>query len=296
MPVPPFYFQWRPDGRALACLGAGPLGYDLTVVEPGAASRVLIRGSPLFFQWAPDGSAVVANVSDDRLVVATDDGERPLGFAPGTFTAPAWLPLGVVAAVEDGGADGGRVALIDPGSGLERTICRYTGYARFVPSPDGDRIAFVSGPLRGTPPAAPEALADTDQAIPNALCVYDLDTGVLDVVWSQPPVAFCWSPDGARLLVLVVPESGGALVRGLAWDGGLELSTLGAYVPTAATARHYLPFAEQYARSQTPWSPDGSAVCWSARQPDGEDRVWVQPVGGHPASICAGSVVSWSPT
>jgi Tol biopolymer transport system component len=124
MPVPPFYFQWRPDGRALACVGAGPLGYDLTVVEPGAASRVLIRGSPLFFQWAPDGSAVVANVSDDRLVVATDDGERPLGFAPGTFTAPAWLPFGVVAAVEDGGADGGRVALIDPGSGLERTICR----------------------------------------------------------------------------------------------------------------------------------------------------------------------------
>ena len=295
MAAPPFYFQWRPDGRAVACLGAGPLGYDLTVVEPGVASRVLIRGSPLFFQWAPDGSGVAANVGEERLVLATDDGERPLDFTPGTFTAPAWLPAGVIAAVADGDDDGERVALIEPGTGLKRTICRYDGYARFVPSPDGRRIAFVCGPLRGTPAAPADALADTDHAIPDALCVYDLDTDVLDVVWSQPPVAFCWSPDGARLLLLVVPESGGALVRWLAWDGSLEPSTLSTYVPTAATARHYLPFAEQYARSQTPWSPDSTAVCWSARQPDGEDRVWVQPVGGDATPVCAGSVVSWSP-
>ncbi len=298
MAAAPFYFQWRPDGRAVACLGAGPLGYDLTVVEPGAASRVLTRGSPLFFDWAPDGSGVATHVSEDRLVVATDDGERPLAFGPGTFTAPAWLPAGLVAAVADGNGDGDgeRIALIDPAGQLKRTICRYEGYARFVPSPDGRRIAFVCGTLRGRAPVTADVLADTGHAIPDALCVYDLDTDILDVVWSQPPVAFCWSPDGERLLLLVGPDDGRALVRGLVWDGGLEPSALCSYVPTAAAARHYLPFAEQYARSQTPWSPDSTAVCWSARRPDGQDQVWVQPIGSEARNVCPGSVVSWSPS
>lgn len=295
--APPFYFLWRPDGRAVAALGRGPIGFDLTLVEPGAGASLLGRGAPFFFDWAPDGSAFAAHIDEIRLIVGgSANDHQALGPDPGTFTAPAWLDTGIVAGVTDD--DSEKMVLLDPARNAPaRTICRYQGYTRFVPSPDQRRLAFVCGRRQGQPPLSRSVLADPEWAIPDVLCVLDLATGELDIAYSAPPVEFTWSPDGHFLLLLVAlpDESDDVVLRWMLWDGNLEVRRLAGFIPTAATARNYLPFAEQYARSQTVWAPDSSAFCWAAHDPVGTDRVWVQEVDGPARAIDEGTVVTWSP-
>ena len=45
---PAFYMHWRPDSGAIATLGEGPLGLELTVIDMATGkSEILARGGPL---------------------------------------------------------------------------------------------------------------------------------------------------------------------------------------------------------------------------------------------------------
>jgi hypothetical protein len=59
---PAFYLHWRPDSGAIATLGEGPLGLELTVIDFSTRkSEILARGGPLYFDWQANGS-LLANV------------------------------------------------------------------------------------------------------------------------------------------------------------------------------------------------------------------------------------------
>ena len=73
----------------------------------------------------------------------------------------------------------------------------------------------------------------------------------------------------------------------------------GGVVPVsgAATfAREVLPFHEQFMRSHSWWSPDGTAFCFAALDDYGNDAVWVATVAtGRRERISTGSLAVWSP-
>ena len=289
---PSFYAYWRPGAEAVAFLTNGPLGLELGLADRHDGVRLLARGAPLFYDWSPGGDVLCAHVGADRLELVGADGRpEPLGPRPGAFSAPAWLDDDalVVATADDGQA----LDVVDRRGARRRRLARFGDAVRFAASPDGTRLAYVA-PSREPPRRTTGSL---EEAIPDHLVVVGPATGELDVVLASVPVAFEWSPDGSALLVLAPEaEDGGVALRWRVWRDTGEPARLGRFVPSFTYARDYLPFAEQYARSQTAWSPDGRAFCFAGRPDGGEEGVWVQRLGQpEPTFVCPGAAVSWSP-
>ena len=66
------------------------------------------------------------------------------------------------------------------------------------------------------------------------------------------------------------------------------------FEPTELMQRDYLRFFDQYARSQTAWSPDSSA--FASAGVDGRAGVWVQRLDEvEPRWVTEGEMVSWRP-
>jgi TolB protein len=130
----------------------------------------------------------------------------------------------------------------------------------------------------------------------GVLAVLDLRSGVQAVVSPDEVLGFEWSPDGSRLLFLTA--SGDDRPQRMRWNvwSGTEITPFEPFVPTALYVRDYLPFFDQYARSQTAWAPDGNAFAYAGTSEDGRSGIWVQRLGSaSPAYLGPGEMVSWGP-
>ncbi len=112
---------------------------------------------------------------------------------------------------------------------------------------------------------------------------------------NQPASAPIWDPTGSR--VLVRDMFGGAgrwKVLGL---DGTRASTE-AFDIDQTSVPGYLPFWDQYARSQTVWSPDGEQFVHVGRSVTGESGVWIHDADSSGAStlLAPGDIAFWSPT
>jgi TolB protein len=298
---PAFYFSWAPTGDRVAFLGNGPSGgLQLSVVDTAGTELRVDVGQPYYFAWHEDGSMVV-HVGTDELAVVDPDGayvETGLG-APGVFRAPEWTDDGIL--YVERGTDVGRLVLT-PEDGEARLLAEVPGGASFSTSPAGDRVAVqavASDQIGDFAGAGRLAAAQEASRLPaNRIVVLDLETLEWTRVGDDPVLAFWWSPDGERLLVLTVPD---ASPRELAWrvwfaDAGLG-ETLD-FVPGPELFRDVVPFFDQYARSLTLWSPDGSEFAFPGTI-DGEAGIWVVAVGDDgamaPTKIAEGTWVAWSP-
>lgn len=294
VPAPLFYLAWSPGGDRIAGLGpSDDRGIGLVLVEFGEGSlesAAIDGGLPYYFDWGPDGDAVLAHAGDDVLAVVGLDGERRAvgGGTPGLFPAPQWL------------ADGRQVYALLGAVGQALVVAGDDGETRVVDAPAGlvfdaagDRIAYLAGEPGGPPGEAVSAgLRLPLSAIPGSLAVVDAAAGVQQVVTREPVLSFEWSPDGSRLLYLV---EDGDRARWLVWDGERSVG-YAAFTPTTLMRRDYLRFFDQYARSQTAWSPDSSAFAYAGTGEDGRTGVWVQRLDGSaPGWVTEGEMVSWRP-
>jgi hypothetical protein len=274
-----FYLSWQPGGGAIATLGNGPLGLELTVIDAGSGEqRIVTRGAPLFFDWCPTlpvagGTArLAAHVGprgDDRLVVFDDGKEIDCPISPGIFTAPQWHPDGtrVMAVLDDN-----TLAWWEPDTGETVPVTPAPGPSRFGLSPDGRHLWLTS--------------AD------HHLLVFDVERAVETTIHSDPPVAASWSPDGTSLLLVEAGVvNGHARLRHAVWRYGEMVHRSEWFVPTSTDARHHLPFPEQYARSSTPWLHDSTAFVWAGTTPDGRAGVRIERVGVGAQWLCAGERV-----
>lgn len=277
---PAFYLYWRPDGAAVAALGNGPLGLELTVVDVRTGDATIVeRAAPLFFDWSGGGDlcAHAGPYGDDRVVVIPSGqpaAPHLLGLSPGRFTAPAWHPDGRQVMV----ASGSELVLVDAHTTATSTVAPLDGPARFGLDPWGERVAMVG------------------RAGHDGLVLVDLATGAVEPVTVHPPVAWWWHPFGDRLLVLVAGMVGGSpWVRHVLWADG-EVQHEGMWHrPSQMTAREILPFPEQYGRSHSLWSPDGESYAYEGVAIDGAAGVWVQRLDDTtPAFLGPGAVVWWS--
>ena len=294
---PAFYIQWRPDSAAIATLGEGPLGLELTVIDvESSESQILARGGPLFFDWQANGS-LLANVGRDdsrRFEYHGEPGDRAVSFdahAPAAFTAPARLPGsdGFIAAVRVGSAS--QLVVIGGDGSILRTLTSFNGFIRFVVSSDGRRVAWVVGRTVDDIPL------DPTHAAADRLFVHDLDTGIETTVVDRMPIVFEFSPDNEKVLYLSVDDLGGA--RWMRWHVWSELQgdrALDWCRPSAIEAREYIPFSEQHARGQRRWSPDSNAFCYSGTATSGQEGVWLQTLDTDEATfVSTGQAAWWSP-
>ncbi|MDJ0924202.1 MAG: hypothetical protein QNJ77_06525 [Acidimicrobiia bacterium] len=283
----PFYFHWS-TGNELALLRNGESGLrlDTTSIADGALSELeqLDAGQPLYFSWSPSGTEMVTHIGSDRLEINIAGSAQALGPVPGQFQAPVWTDRGIIA-IDHQGNDR-YLALIDT-TGDSSLLARVPGPTNFVATPDGSKIAAQS--MRDSD-ALSVAYQTTPRLAAGRVVVIDVEGGDLQTVTENPAIAFFWSPDGRRLLVLDAVASGEA--RWSIWEDG-EMSESVRFEPDPSFLRELLPFFDQYAQSVTLWSPDGSAFAFPGAI-DGESGIWVKADGSAPQRVSDGTWVAWS--
>lgn len=289
---PAFYLHWRPDSKAIATLGEGPLGLELTVIDlETRLSEILARGGPLFFDWQVNGT-MLANVGRDDSRRFEYHGRRDAtvsfdAHAPASFAAPASIPGsdGFVAAVRTGNVS--ELVVLGGDGSITKKLGSFNGFARFVVSPDGHKVAWVVGKTADDLSLTPASTTA------DHLVVHDLITGASTTVTERMPVVFEFSPDSEKLLYLSVDDLGGSRwMRWHVWHDHVD-HALDWCRPSAVEAREYIPFSEQHTRGQRRWAPDSAAFCYAGTATSGQEGVWVQRLDRDEATFIAGGQAAW---
>ena len=297
LPTAPFYFQWSPDGSRLVWMGAGRsrvvggiVDVDVDVADwPDA----IASGGTLFVDWLPDSTGLVTH-SGQAVLELVLPGSEPVVLvrSTGPFGAPEVLPDGRVlaaGAVEESGQvhvawgrelESARIPLelVDTADGARTPVAAVEGtLVRFDVDPTGSRAAAWTVGSNGNKP----------------LVVVDLRTGSTERLLEDGALGAFWSPDGSALALLRRVDAD-HLAWGV-WRGGAT-DWLEPFEPTNEFTLGYLPFLDQYARSVTPWSPDGRGMVHTLAGAEGPTVV-VQPVDpvGERVAVGRGDAAWWSP-
>ena len=279
-----FFLQWDPTSARIAYLGnfQGSLGMGVAgqAIVGAPAAKTIGRGRPFYLSWGPDGLELLVHVGDRTLGRLDLEGElRSIGDTPGIFQAPVWLADGRMFYAT---MSGDREALVVRDGADRRALVAFEGGIEFVVSPRGERVAYRIDEGDG----------------PHGVHVIDVASGRSQTVTDAPTLAFQWSPDGRRLLLLSEEDGGEeGEQRWLVWDGSSAEPVGSAFVPSATFLRDYAPFYGQFAQAMTPWSPDGGAFAFAGSIGD-RAGIWVQELQADEPTLVleGGAVVSWAPT
>jgi TolB protein len=303
---PPFYIAWSPDGARLAALS----GWDdtlalrsLNVAGGGTETTILVRGQPLYFAWSPDSTRLMAHLNGEKVSLVSGEGdETELDAESAPFGAPDWMGDAAAFVYAQRAAEGRKLVLADPSGVTLRDLADIDGAVTFSISPQGERVAFV----------------DTTQMAPTAalgpLFVADLAGRAETILVDDGPVlAFFWSPQGDKIGYLTPgdrPAGGPRASLGLTgeaehlnlwlrwrvWDGQRTYE-LSQFRPSDTYLLDYLRFFDQYARSMTPWAPDGSAFVFAGDSENADSGVWAQRAEEGAVAVLVGDGVyaAWSP-
>ncbi len=286
LPAFPFYLYWAPGGDRIGVLhngGPGVLDFEVVDVDDLSA-RVLDSGSPYYFSWSPDGKEIVVHVGGDRLSVVDDSGDiTPLNETRPNYLAPRWTSEGILYLSPDG------VSLQAPG-GEPRVLITADGFVSFVANPTGSRVAVQV--LAGEPSSLTVGLDPVPEARRNVVSVVDVATGEVDVVSDGASLGFFWSPNGEKLMMLLLSSTEGD-VDVAVWESG-DTRVLTRLRLPASLIRDVLQFNDQYAQSWQMWAPNSSAFAIPGEREE-ESGVWVVSLdGSEPVLVSDGEWAAWS--
>ena len=318
----PHYVQWSPDGRRLGITAATPQGLTLFVVDADPADGDALppaplpvqRGAPLYFDWAPDSQSLAVHSGETVSVLRlTDDFTRfaaqPLARSV-SFRTPLWSPDGAQLAWSAPGGDGEAIWLGRPAAPdyPPLRLAEVDGSCAFAWSPDGSILAVADRPADNSPAYRRLRLLAADGSAERTI-----QSGG----WT---LSFFWEPAGSRLAWVALNTEERTMEWRLAETaanaasaddadadaaGDRPVAGLG-FSPSGETFL-LLAFFDQYARSHSPWAPDGSALAVAGSQHyfaqrrngsgGGGARIYVAETGpgGALREIAAGSLAVWSP-
>ncbi len=312
----PHYVQWSPNGRMLGITAATPEGLSLYVIEAdpadgevvSSAGMPVVRGAPLYFDWSPDSRSLAVHSGQELMVLSLNDEGTSFSVRPiarsRSFRTPAWSPDGTTLAWSAPGGDSEAVWLGKPGEANypPLRLAEVEGACAFLWSSDGRVIAVADRQDEGSPAYRRLRLVAADGSTERTIREDDWVLG------------FFWEPDGQRLAWVALNSE----ERTMEWRiavgdtgqpaheepdeavGGLRFS------PSGETFL-MLAFFDQYARSHSPWAPDGSALVVAGNQQYLSQRrngsgaagphVYVAEVRdpGDLLDIAAGGIAVWSP-
>lgn len=284
------YVDWAPDGQTIAFLTINANSGEIrTAARTGGEASIIESGRPAYWHWHSDSGSLVTHLGgrgerrgEGAYLSTIDINAARRGDAnvfdtlPGAFQSPHFSPAGshmVYAANLEGAGDDALV--LGDASGVPICVLSSVEHGAFFAwSPNGVHVAVMDTP-------GPAVAA-------GALRVIDVRDGSTQQV-HQSAIAFFWSPDGDRLAVYSLSDSaaptqigqatGSARVARVSEQEGrvpmmrIEIASLrgGAHIPVVDTFmtgdfRQYLQFFDQYSRSVTPWSPNGTHLAFSGGQ------------------------------
>lgn len=289
---PPFFLWWH-DQDEITHLGSAD--DEVTLVRTaldGAPAVELARAGPLFYSLSPEGR-VVTHEGADELNLVTVDGAEALGRASAGFRTPAWIDdERVLALVAFEQSDA--LAIVDAGAATIEPLFEVEGAISFVVSPDGRRVAYQiieSGGTEDRPVSNRVAQGDEPDDAPPDVLILDLESQTATLAFVGQALWLEWSPDSRSLAGLIAAND----VTWRIWDES-EIVRTDPLEISPVMAEQYVPFYDQYAQSQTGWSPDSQHYAFAASV-GGAPRVFVQQatVGGEATAVGDGVVVAWSP-
>jgi hypothetical protein len=276
----PFYLYWSPDGKVLSFLTSGQSEeMELWTSVEGVEAQIVDRGQPYYWTWMADGERMLAHIGGSiennpegaglRFVGSESSKRKDLRISPLDFQAPVLSPTQdqiLVVGRTDSVSDG--LLLLSLEGELLVKLGDTEGRVAFDYSPSGRYLALVTG-------------TEIEGIHIGKLIVMDLldlqNTRTHPKV-AQNVAAFWWSPTEDRLLYFtpsLVPGNLTQPVRYSAqddvniriqaniYDARMDSSyPLMSFAPTQEFFR-ILPYYDQYQRSATIWSPDGSYIVYS---------------------------------
>ena len=305
----PIYLYWSPDSQAVGFLTKSATTEDSTlhlVPAQGGESQQLVSGSPLFWSWAPDNHSILVHRGDPasgdpqtELKLVSLEGSaqaEKLNVSPIQFQSPSWSPNGqdLLLALKDSGKD--VLALANRKGAIRQVIDEVDGPVSFGWSPDGKKIAYMSGAgLLG--PFGTLSVVDADQPEKKTTITEDGLAG------------FFWSLDGRKLAYFTsegqvpVPSASGSGNSGQSqllkltvldsWTGKSQMVT--EFIPTLSFLGILSAF-DQYQHSITIWSPDSRNLVLSSYNTSGQPGIYVVEASRNlkPLLVTGGYLGFWS--
>ena len=282
-----FYMQWRPDGRAIALLGAPEPGQvGLAILDLDSRTVTALNSSTsYYFHWSPDGDQMITHLDGTRLEQldpSTGDTSllETLEQVTSAFQAAAWTPDGrsilyVRPAPTDAVGSEDELVTHDLTTGEVDVLARGAGFFNFAMSPDGTSVAYSIRNLEGW----------------SSMEIVDLASGRTEEIDAPFTLAWQWSPDSRKILLLGAGEN--AMTLSVYESGGF--TRFQDILPTATFVQNYLYFWSQYDLSHTLWAPDSSGFVFPAFDRNG-DFVFLQLLDEElPIRIGPGSMAVFSP-
>lgn len=303
LPGQPDYIAFDPSAQRVLALTPSPGGFGVVIVDvsdPGSEPfDVIDIGQPYFSDFSPGGDRLIAHVATDMRVVDLADEPRSLDLPSRGHQTPAWHPSDdeiVFFATESD--DGNRLVSHRLDTGDTSELATFDAFVFFDVDPSGERVAVSAVGAVGddglqTVRAAPAR--GGAPALGGGLWLVDLVADTTTKLGDRPTSAPMWDPTGSRFVVRSsLAGTGRWTVHEL---DGTRTSTAERDIDDTLLPV-YLPFWDQYARSQTVWSPDGGRFVHVGRAPDGESGVWIHDAGtsGPSTLVAEGDVAFWSPT
>jgi TolB protein len=231
--------------------------------------------------------------------------ESVTSLMPWNFQAPSWTSDGehvLVAASIDNRSS---LVMLDKNGRLERTLTDFVGEIAFSLSPDGRKVALISG------------INFQSDVLQGQMKVFDLDDPENSYETEEDNViAFFWSPDSQQIayflyqIINVAPpgEDGQPdenappvslrTVQVDIMDFEKHGETHDVTHPFSPTEQfmNVLNLFSQYQHSATIWSPDSQNLVLSAYMPDGLPVIWVVRSTGRlePRYLVNGVLAFWS--
>ena len=286
-PFVAFYIHWSPDGRFVAMLGAADSQVGLAILDLDTGMVEIVDSAlSYYFHWSPDSSRLLTHLDNSRLqIVDPASGEitpvATFDFVWSAYQAPSWMPDGrsilyVRPAGNQSEEPPDELVIHDLDSGEIDVIATGAGFFSFAVSPDGTQVAYSLHNL----------------ARPTSMYLVEPDGGRVAELDAPNTVAWQWSPDSRKILLLGINEES-RLSMDVYEDGAI--TAYPAITPSDNFLRSYIPFWNQYGHSHTLWAPDSSAFVYTAAD-RGDAYVLLQPLEEeHPVLLGAGSMAVFAP-